>query len=86
MEIAGGAKELCAMAWGAECHSQGSARGGLGPQKKQGAIVGEGQSCHRNIFPCACVGSQVVGCLLHGLWDKPQQPSQTPEVGKTRYH
>ena len=31
------------MGWGAEHHSQGNPGGGLGLQKKQGAIVGEGE-------------------------------------------
>ena len=45
-----GAKELCTMGWGVKCHrlgsgppSRGNPGGGLGPQKKQGAIVGGGE-------------------------------------------
>ena len=37
-------QEWCAMGWGVEYHSRGNPGGGLGPQDKQGAIVGEGES------------------------------------------
>ena len=43
VETAWGAREWCAMGLGAEHHSQGNLEGGLGPQEKQGAIVGEGK-------------------------------------------
>ena len=61
-----------------------TARGSLGPQEKQGAIVGGGTrggrvDHHRNVFPCAYIGSQRAGHLwlrlrvvrghLLGLWE-----------------
>ena len=39
---------------------------------------------HRNVFLCACMGSQAVRSLLHGLQaveSKPSQASQTLELG-----
>ena len=48
------AGERCAMSWGAEHPSRGILGGGLGPQEKQGAIVGEGEGggagLHRNLL------------------------------------
>ena len=43
VEVAWGARQQCAMGWGVECHSQGNPGGGLGPQEKQGTIVGKGK-------------------------------------------
>ena len=48
------------MGWGMECHNQGNPGGGLGSQEKgRGGEVDH----HRNLFSCACVDSQRVGCL-----------------------
>lgn len=33
----------CAVGWGVERHDRGNLGGHLGPQEKQGAIVGEGE-------------------------------------------
>ena len=45
--------EWCALGWGVECHGRGNPGEGLGPQEKQGAIVGEagggGADSHRNL-------------------------------------
>ena len=35
--------EWCTTGWGVECHSRGNPGESLGPQEKQGAIVGEGE-------------------------------------------
>ena len=35
--------EQCAMGWGVECQGRGKLGEGLGPQEKQGAIVGKGR-------------------------------------------
>ena len=37
------ARKWCTVGWEVEDHSQGNLGGGLDPQEKQGAIVGEGK-------------------------------------------
>ena len=79
------------MGWGAEHYSPGSMGGGLGPQEKQGAVLGEGKRKR---------GGTTIGISLHlqGLsggktplaqatsgWGKPPQASQTPEVGMAHH-
>ena len=60
------------MGWGVEVehHSQGN-QGGLGPQEKQGTIVGECErkrvDHQRNLFPFTCTDSQRVGHLQYRL-------------------
>ena len=53
--------EWCAMGWGVEYHGRGNLGGGLGPQEKQGTIVGVGERrgvdhC-RNLHEYACLFS-----------------------------
>ena len=51
------------MGWGVECHGRGNSGEGLGPQEKQGSIVGQGERAdhHRNISGNVYVGSQKAG-------------------------
>ena len=55
------------MGWGVERHGRGNLGEDLGPQEKQGDIVGEGErkrkDHHRNLTVHMCAGSQRVGCL-----------------------
>ena len=66
-----GAREWYAMSWAEVHHNQGSAGGGLGPQEKQGAIVGEDKRRRVGINIgtsfSACSGSWTAGHLLNGL-------------------
>ena len=54
------------MGGGVEHHSRGNLGGSLGPQEKQGAIAGEGESRRGRPpqeSPCICSGSQGAGLL-----------------------
>ena len=65
------------MGWRVECHSQGNPGGGLGPQEKQGTIVGEGKwsrdrlpQKYLSLHMCVLSEGRAVGskaCLLHRL-------------------
>ena len=43
--------EWYAMGWGMELHSRGNLEEGLGPQKRQDTIVGEGEKRRKLLVP-----------------------------------
>ena len=70
--IARGAREWCAVGWGAESHSRGTWEEVLAHRRSKEPLLvrltGGRADHHRNLFPCGHMDSQRVTCLWHRIW------------------